>query len=491
MLNHDASPLKLNVYAARADSRVDNKLVGTQVGDQTSKNYGANVALVGAGTPSLVLGVNHREETQTMDAVLDHNRSVNGVSASITSGGAPFSLAASYRGEWSGGSYVSDDYQSHSADVIGVARFDNDADLVVSDVYYRRVPTSTGAGAYGSEVNSFAASFRNGYTPGRKWTLRYRDVRATTTLDANTDQTLSNSLQYTQDHRLPAPEYFLRGSADFSTSSQQRTGDGSLSATGATLGLQLWWYHDVSTDKTIAPGVKESWLYELAGGPLIAYLDPSGGPVNVGYGANAHGRIGIPLGPRRLNGIYDVVYGTNLYALSGWSLTQTGNVTMTGPAGVGSYDVGLALAASRLSSPVFGESASRSVTARANYRRGRYSFLGQAQLMNGTLPGTSSFVGDGLFIPTGFDTRQVSVLGQAAVGLSSGLSAHVDGRFSESAGPGQPSSTGWDAFAGVAYRYAAFDVSIDEHISWYEAPGGMYSRNMIFFRISRSIGSSR
>ncbi len=497
VLNHETSPLRLTGYASRMDSRAEQKLVGDQVGDQTSSIYGGNVAFSGAGKPSLVLGFNHRESNQTLDSVLDHEQSANGVNAAVTSSAGPLSLTADYQGNWSSGNYVSDEYQSHMAHVLGVTKFQGEADLVISDVYYRRVPTSTDAGAFGSEVNSFFASYRHGFVPGRQWTLGYSDIRAVTAVDATsggqtlstTEQTLSNSLRATHDTRLPAPEYFLRGMADFSTTSQQRTGAGSLSASGATVSLQLWWYHTESTDKSIAPGVKESWLYELAAGPVASYLRPAGAPVDVGYGGTAHGRIGIPLGPRRLNGFYEVGFGTNLYAQPGWSLTQSGNVDVTGPAGVGTYDLSLALSANRRSAPVLGEAASRSVTARGNYRWGRYSLLGQAQLTNGTLPGTSSFVGDGLFVPTGFATRQTSILAQAAVGLRSGLSAHIDGRFSESAGPGQPSNSGWDAFAGISYRYAAFDVSIDDQLSWYEAPGGRYSRNQIIFRISRAIGS--
>ncbi len=491
VLHHQTSPLKLTGYASRSDSRSEQKLVGDQVGDETSSIYGGNVALAGAGKPSLTLGFNHLERTRTLDSVLNHEQSANGVTAGITSSGGPLSLSANYRGDWSRGTWVSDDHQSHIANVLGVARFQGTGDLTISDVYYRRVPTSTDAGAFGSEVNSFRAAYRNGFVPGRQWTLSYSDVRAVTTVDASGEQTLSNSLHYTRDQRLSAPEYFLRGSADFSTSSQERSGAGSLSASGATVGLQLWWYHDVSTGRKIAPGVIESYQYEIAGGPLVSYVDPAGEPVALGYGATAHGRIGIPLGARRLNGTYDVNFGTNLYAQSGWSLTQSAGVDMTGPAGGGAYDAHLSVAASRRSAPVLGPSASRSVMASGNYRWGRYSLLGQASLSNGTLPGTSSFVGDGLFIPTGFDTRQVGVLVQAAVTLHSGLSAHVDGRVSESAGPGQPSNSGWDASAGVSYRYAAFDVSLDDRISWYEAPGGRYSRNVVFVRISRSIGSGR
>jgi hypothetical protein len=79
------------------------------------------LTLTGAGKPSLTLGFNHRESTLTLDSVLNHEQSANGVNAGITSSGGPLSLTANYRGDRSSGTWVSDDYQSHIANVLGVA----------------------------------------------------------------------------------------------------------------------------------------------------------------------------------------------------------------------------------------------------------------------------------------------------------------------------------------------------------------------------------
>ena len=328
-------------YASRSDNRIEQKLVGDQVGDQTSSVYGANVAFVGAGRPSLNFGFNHRESTRTLDSVLEHEQSVDGVNASVTSSAGPFRLAANYRGEWSGGSYVSDDYQSHSADVIGISRFEGDTDLIIYDVYYRRVPTSTDAGAFGSEVNSFRATYRNGFVPGRQWTLGYSDTRAVTTIDANGTQTLSNSLFYTRDQRLPAPEYFLKGTADFSRDfDRERTrsrlalrhgGDRRPAALG---GLTTF-----STNENIAPGVKESWVGPSSLVGLTARpptCAPPAGLVGVGYGVNGcTGASGFRWAPRRVNGILRRYFfsATNLVrslVLAG-SLTQHGTFNVDRP----------------------------------------------------------------------------------------------------------------------------------------------------------------
>ncbi len=491
VLHHPSSPLKLSGFASKTDSRTHDFLSANTIGDQTATTYGATVTADGIDRPSASVGFARADSHQTLGTLVEHDRSANTVTATVSSRGGPLSLSGNYRGEWVDGNWVADQYQAHHASVIGYARFGAQRDLTVYDTYYRRIPTAEQAGSFASEINTFIATYRDGNQLGRSSSLSYSDLRTVTTLDATSEQRLSNSLAYSGDYRLPSPEFFVRGGADIGRTSLARTGVGTLDSSGGTLGAQLWWYRDVSTGKDLGAGVTESWQYELAGGPVVSYLDTVGRSAEMGYGASAHGRMGVAFGSRRINGVYDVVYGKDLHAEPGWTLSQSGNAAVSGVAGAGRYSLGLNLSATRRETPVFGSVGSRTLSAIGSYRWGRHAFVGQASITNGTVPGTSSFVGDGIFVPTGFGTRQSNLVAQASTALSSGLAAHVDGRYSESAGPGQPSTSGWDAGAGLSWRYAAFDVSIEDRISWYYASGGRSSQNQLLLQVTRSVGSGR
>ncbi len=482
-----SSALTLAGSAARSNSRGESYFNTTGVADQVATSYGGTMDLKVSGLPRLSLGFSRMESEERLDSILNHERSMKLMTGGMSHGAGAFSYNATYTGEFSDGSWVADQYATHQVSVGAVSSLDPERDISVNDSYYRRIPSTGASGSFRSEINAFRAAYRGGLTPGQIGLLTYSDQRAVTVSGPLSEESLANSLNYQQDVRLPSPEYFLRGIADVSMTEQGRSDAGTLRSRGATLGAELWWRRFSWTGVKLEPGRYGSRLYEIGGGPVVALLDTPGEPTQVGYGASAHATLAVPWRNRQVAASYNVSYGANAFGQPGWTLSQTGNGTVSGPAGIGGYTAGLSLSGQRFSSPVLGAGASRSMAAHANYSWLRYSVGGHASLSEGILPGTSAFLGDGLFIPVGFDTRQTSVSVEGTASFGS-LTARAKGGYTDSVGPGQPSSSAYDAGGALSYRFAAFNVSVEDRITLYRQSGAEINRNEVFVRLSRTFG---
>ncbi len=477
VFNHGDSPLKLDLLANRTNSRVESSGGGTTaVGDQVGSAYGAIARLHKAGAPALDLGFFRSQDEERIGSLLNHDRSMSIVSAGFAHAAGDARVNGSYNGQWSDGSWVADQNTMHQVGVVATSSLGSERNITVSDQYYRRAPTTSASDAFGSEINSFRAIFRDGVV-GRMSQVSYSDQRAVSASAGVSEETVANSLGYQHDLALSSSEYFLRGTADASATKQRRSDGMSLSSRGGTGGAELWW-------RRVASGT-----YEIAAGPRVGLLQAAGDSIRAGYGAFAHASLVAPWRGRQVAAVYDASYGTNLFGQPGWALQQTANGTVSGAAGIGRYNMGVTLAAQRSSTPVFGPAAATSISALAGYAWLRYSLSAQASLSHGIVPGTSGFVGDGLFIPVGFDTLQASAFLHGNVSLSSDLAAHVDASYAESIGPGQPSNSVRGAGCGLSYRFAAFEVSIDDRYQRYQQPTIDYSNNLFFVRVSRAFGS--
>ncbi len=476
VFNNRDSPVILSLFADRTDSRAEGGAGTTAVTDQVATAYGGNVKLRGSGIPGLIIGFARSQSEEKLGSLLNHERSVNLVTAGVAHATGEARVNATYEGQWSDGSWVADQNTTNQVGVNAVSNLGSSRDLAVADQYYRRVPTTSASDAFGSEINSFHAFFRDGVV-GRMSQITYSDQRAVTVAGGVSEQNVANSLGYGHDFPLSSSEYFMRGTADVSQNEQRRSDAGSLTSRGGTLGAELWWRRVTSA------------TYELAAGPRAGFLQAAGEPIRAGYGVFAHASLAAPWRGRQVSALYDASYGSNVFGREGWTLQQSANGSVAGAAGIGRYNAGFTLAAQRSSTPVFGSSAATSMSAFASYGWRRYSLTGQASLSHGTLPGTSGFVGDGLFIPVGFEMRQTSVSLAGNVTLYSGLSAHANGTYSESVAPGQPSYSAYGASGGLSYRFAAFELSVDDQLTRYRQSSVESSRNLLFVRVSRAFGS--
>jgi hypothetical protein len=499
VLGYMRSPLTLRMFADRTDGTWERTSGETLTGERLWTSYGATMDVRASGVPALTLGATHAENEDRLQTVPFHDRSLDSLSATLSHSTSAFGLNAGYRGEWSEGSWVADRYDGREVNVTGTSNLAADRTLTVVDRYFSRAPSTQEAGSFGTEVNSFRAMYQDaGATPGRTTTLHYSDQRASTvvsmdpsalaTAARSSDESRTNSLQLRHDSRLPHPEHFVRSVADVSMTDLRRGDASALRTIGGTVAGELWWRRFASTGMKLQPGVYGSRVYELAGGPLVGFVDTAELGTKVGYGGTAHARIGVPWRERQVAGVYDLSYSSNAYGRRGWVLAQGGNGTISGRAGIGGYSLALNVAAQRSWSPVIGPSASRSITGLLRYSWLRYSVQGQASISNGVLPGTSAFVGDGFFVPVGFDTRQTSVALAASASWPSGFGLRADARYTESIGPGQPSYSLYEASSAILYRYGAFDLSMEDRVTTPRIGGGAKA-NAFFVRVSRAFGS--
>ncbi len=488
VLQHRQSPVGLTVFARRSDGRFESSLAQQIVGDRVTDTWGGTLRLAGAGTPGVDLGYAHTEYDELIAPAPPHTRTGDSFSARIShSTSGAFGIGASYRGERSDGTWVADQFDSHEADFTGSVFFGPDKDLVVVDRYYRRIPTASGLGRFALDTNTFRATLRLGRAPGESTSVAYSDQRSRTEATTSAESS-ANSLRYNQDFRLGGPHAFLRAIADVSATEQHSTA-GSLRSRGATVGPELFWRRAIVTDRKLDPGVRESSLLELSAGPRAGVLAVEGARPRWGHGGVARVRANGPWRSHQLGAQYEVSYGSDLFGLPGWALDQQGSATLGGAAGTGRFNLQATLLARRGWNQVLGDEATRSFSLLGNYAWRRYSVFLQGTVSSGVLPGTGAFVGDGIVLPIGLSTQSTSASGGASVNLVSGLTARAGGTFSHTFLPGQPDLAIREGTAGLAYRYGAFELTLDERLTRTEDGRASVTQNTFFVRVSRAIGS--
>lgn len=478
------SPVNLTLFASRDDGTFETS-AGTVAGDRVTDNYGATLRLIGAQTPDLALGYMRNAFDERIGADPIHTRSTDSVIAQVSHSVNAFGLGASYRGDWSDGTWVADQYESHEVNFVGSVLLGGDRELTLVDRYYARAPTTDASGAFGLDSNAFRATLRLGRTPGDSTTLDYSDRRQVTETSASFTEAITNSLRYTQDFRIDR-ELFVRAVADVSAT-QERTGAVEVEARGGTVGPELWWRK--VTDRDAERGVATGTLVEFSAGPLVGATAVRGEPTRLGYGGVFRARASGPWASYDLSGSYEVTYGTDLFGRPGWTLDQSGSATIGGAGGAGRFNLQATLLGRRSYAPLLGDQAANSFTLLGNYALYRYTAFAQAGVANGVLPGTEGFVGDGIFVPTGLKTQSASASGGLSVILYSGLTARVSAGYLQSYLPGQPDLTTLEGNAALFYRYGAFQLSLEDRITQTGNGTDPFIRNVLFVRVSRAFGS--
>ncbi len=183
--------------------------------------------------------------------------------------------------------------------------------------------------------------------------------------------------------------------------------------------------------------------------------------------------------------------------ISAWSpsqcsaaLRQAGTGSLSGGLGGGRGSAQLSLSSSRGWTPVFGDDARRSVTFSGNFVARSYSADAQLSFQSGvsSLTGDTS-VGDGIFLPTGFDVHTLGALAGGTWALLPNLRARIQGRASSSQAPGRPDVTFLEGFGSLTYRFAALDLAIEDRYFTTRTAGGAINGNVLMLRASRAFGS--
>lgn len=481
LFRNQTSPASASLFALQSDTRVDRFEGTTAGGDRRLQRLGGSFRLAPAARPFVDLGYERLHLSEDLPDASRHDSTDHVVTGSLRHSAANFSLGVQYRGDFSDGTWVSDQYDSYYLVAFAQSRLGDTRDerrFSVNERYYQRGATSTSAGAYSVDANAFNATYQSGLKPGTRTLVAYQNNHGKNTAGALTNEVSGNDLRAEHDFTFGDPEFFVKGFAAASLA-QQRANATELRTSGETAGAQLWWRRQ-------EPGA----TYEAAAGPLIGFLQLPGKSNQLGYGATGLVRGGHPWNNYQLGLTYAVDWGSNLLATPGWSINQQLSGSIGGVAGPGRIDGTLGVTARRAWSPLFGDDAVRGVQLNVNYAIGLHTLYGQAALqsgMAGTAPG--EFAGDGLFLPAPFDSRTSSVLAGATSRLFTGLVARVQGRYSSTHVPGQPDLTLAEGLASLVYHYAAFDFSLEDRYVVMEASTFRTPRNSIFLRVSRAFGT--
>jgi hypothetical protein len=474
------SPVAASLYALQSDTRVDRFEGTTASGDRTLQRLGGSVRIAPPARPYVEAGYERLHLSEDLPD-FSHTSTDHIVTGALRHSAANFSLGVQYRGDFSDGDWVSDQYDSYYLVAFAESRLGDtheDRRLSVTERYYQRAATSASDAAYSVNANAFNATYQSGLLPGTRTLVSYQNSHGLNTTAALTNEVSGNDVRAEHDFAIEDSEFFVKGFAAGSLV-QQRAAATELRSSGETVGGQLWWRRQ-------APAA----TYEAAAGPLIGFLQLPGKPDQLGYGASGLLRGGRPWNDYQLGLNYAVDWASDLFATPGWSVNQQLSATIGGAVGPGRIDGTLGVTARRAWGPVLGDGAMRGVQLNVNYAFGLHTIFGQAALqsgMAGTAPG--EFAGDGLFLPAPFDSHTTSLLAGATSRLFTGLVGRLQGRYTSTHIPGQPDLTFTEGLASLVYHYAAFDFSLEDRYLVTDASSFRSRANSVMLNVSRAFGS--
>lgn len=477
VLGSGRSPLTLTLGASRSqtDFSLDPALdtFGQSVVDQAT----TSLTVRPGNLPPLGGSYTYRKLQEDVPGLPIHERETHQLQGFASSGSASHRFSATYAGEMNDGTYESDQYDQHAVSVVAGAPLPGKAELSLDDRYLRVQPKTSGPNALLQDNNAFRLYARDRGTYGDRHTLQYLYTHLLTETPASgPSEATRNSVRYEGDHLLTSPTLFTRWTVDASLN-QSRLGAGEVATSGETLAATLWWRRP-ATDGT---------YYEIFGGPLVGFLQSDAGN-DVGHGLSATARLTQPWLGQTAYVSYEGAYSRDLFAVTGWLLRQSLTGELTGQLGLARYTATLRGSSVRSRSPLFGEGATRLVELYSTVNWSRFELEVRGLLEDGiTGATTGDFVSDGLFIPAPFDTSNRQVMLRGIASLFPGLRARAHFRLGSSSRPGEPRLDQTEVIGALDYQYAAFAVSVEDRVDWYDQPNGRLTTNTFFVRFYRRL----
>lgn len=471
------NPFHLDLNASRSDESYE-RLETTVSGSGLTTQWGATASYSDANRPSLLLGFQQIDIDRTFPNGLESSRSLQTVTGAVREGTGVFSYDARYRGNFSEGSFATEDFADHRVDLTATSRVGAAWRVSLGDLYFLREPTVLSAFDRRQEFNAFGAHVHHDMGGGenQRFTFRYNHAIQESPL-ATTLERADQRLEYSLQKNLDAPSWRIIANADVSHI-QDRLGTDEEVATGETVGAVVYWRRDPSV-----PG-----LFELRGGPSIGYVQPLRRDGFFGFGALAGGVYEATVAPANLRFGYTVDFRSDLRS-EGSSLTQTANASASRPVRGGMATGSLQASSSRNDSDLLGVRLGRSVLAEGAYRYGSYDARLQIGLTDSVNPSLDQSVsGDGLIVaPYDSHTRYVQVAGSA--GFTRSIRGQAQIRFSAVEMPDRPSSTEVDARAGIFFNYGALQLSVEDRFTITSLGDDEMRVNQVLIRLYRAFGS--
>lgn len=478
LLDYPASPISASAFANRTDTRVESHTGTPFTGSRTADSVGGSVRLAPRALPRLELSYRNDRTDETLPVLGDHESSRNWLNARFAQSAQTFNSYGSFTGEWNDGTWVYDKNDNYLVTANATARLGEETSAFVSETFYRRVPNSSAPEAFSQNLNSFSAGARSGRIPGEKWQVRFLSREGMASTATASSDTESTTLDAFRDFRLGESGDYLMlvGSASRYRAS---TSVGTTDSAGGDVGA------DYAHRRTMEGGGN----YELAAGPRVGYVTASGADDRFGYGAAARASITTTWNGYALSGVYSAGYGNNLSGRLGWLLEQRASGTFRGRAGSGSYALQLNATARRGHSPT-GDEGLQSLALQGDYRVKRLGAYAQIAISNGILAGTpSQFIGDGLFLPVGYNTHSTAITIGGNATPYPGLTANLEARYGVSSIPGQPQLEAAQGIASISYRFGLLELTLEDRVFGPSFDPSAVTSNLLMLRAARTFGS--
>lgn len=467
-----ASPAFLSVFASRRDESYSTE--GAAAGSVEGNSFGGGLTLRGSGSHPFLSGT-YAYAKDDLDSIAlgRSSRALQVVQATTGFGASAFSYQASYRGNFSDGTFETDRFADHRIDANADATLAPATRLRLSTLYFTRDTSTLSAISARQEAESVTASVLRTPADGLQQTGGYAYSRGTQVTAASDVERIQHSLNYSAGGQLPAPEWSLRvgGNATFD---EDRLGAAVSRSASQSLSAFLAWRRSQAGSSV-----------ELHGGPSVGALEPDSGAARFGYGATAGVSHSRSASVQTSFG-YDATFNSNI-SDEGWSLVQSANGSALMRLGLASLQGSLQLSDERRQTPLFGASGSRALTALGAWRLRVTDVtlqLGYQDGTSGRLPSGS----DGLFIAPNYDSR--TAYAQLSAGTTfARFNGRLRARFSSTDLPDRPAFNETQLAGSLDYAYGALRIAVEDTYVVTEVFGGQHRVNQLMVRAYRVFGS--
>jgi hypothetical protein len=471
-----SSPLSLSLSASRAWTEFTSSGPVEQTGSTLVTTYGARARYTTLARPTFTATVSRLELENHSFGVTSNAASTN-LSAGVSQSLDGFDYALGYDTSLADGTFADSNYRSHNFNLQATAYVTPGLELRLVDRYFLRDPTVTASVNPRYDDNDFhlSLSSRGDTRLLTRADYGYRHF-VTSVPGADGRDAFDHAATAGVEYRY-SPEWTFIGNAGASYS-KDRLGATELAGSTEQVGASARWQRALDRTQVFLSGGGSVGLQQREGQGQQGAWGLSGGAGASTSRDTWLGSLSYSLGlSRNLSGQFGTTLNQQINAsadtrLAGWGIRSL-----------------LAVAANRRYADVGDSSVNRSIQGSVYAIRAEY----QLQLQAGVTDGASGSIGnpgDGLFLPSTFNTRSRFAQATASTQVTRYLGLSVNARYQQSTAPGRPLQ--WEQGLGgmLSYALGSFQLSLDERYSYGGFADTRQRGNLFFARLTRYFGAT-
>lgn len=472
------SPLGVTLQALR---QTDDYSATSGAGTYQTQTYGADLRLAQPGRPVVEAGYSYLDVAQTTADGTPSDRSVHTARGSVTHGTATLGTNLSYRGQFSTGTFATDNFDDHNVSASANVALSPTLVARVLDTWYRRTPTVESPFNARQELSGLSASLLQTLFGGDTQQASYTYAHGFQAIPGRTDEErLQHRLAYLVERRLDEERWRARGTVD-ATYSDLR---GDLrSRFGAQTLRGLVYRRFAGADRAL----------ELRAGPSVGVLeaiseDPAvRDETRLGYGATTGVRLNRTWAELSTFADYEISWSTDL-GEPGTSVRQALQASAEGPFGTGLLHARLLGGDDRRDARSLA-GATRYLTGDVGYRSRRYQLSLLLSLQDGTAGALTDPFGGGSFIAPSFRSHSRTAALSASGSIWGPLGFQSSVRATSNDLPDRPSVNEYEGRLALEYGIGALRVAVEDRYVVSETSAGRRRFNEVFLRAYRVFGS--